>query len=183
MIISSEIIDQDEEIILKAKKSPDAFKPLYERYFKKIFQFVFNRIRDKEITADLVSQIFLKALNNINRFQYNGIPFSAWLYRIAINEVNLYYRKNKIRHITLDQSMIDGIREEAYGNDKERLFEILEKILPTLNNEELELLELRFFEKKNYNEIAYILNISESNARIKLWRILEKLRKEISNLE
>ena len=65
---------------------------LYDKHYKAIYLFIFHRIYDKEITADLTSQVFLKALINLKTFKYKNVPFKAWLMRIASNEVGQYYR-------------------------------------------------------------------------------------------
>lgn len=82
----------DEDVLIKRSQSdPEAFKPLYEKYFKKIYLFIFHRTGDKELAGDLSQQVFLKALKGISKFQLRGLPFSAWLYRIAINECTITF--------------------------------------------------------------------------------------------
>ncbi len=93
---NSDLHQEQEAIdIRRSQTDPEAFKPLYEKYFKKIFLFVLRRVNEKEIARDITQQIFLKALNSIRKFQLRGLPFSAWLFRIAINECNDYFRKTK----------------------------------------------------------------------------------------
>jgi RNA polymerase sigma-70 factor, ECF subfamily len=93
----SSILEQhkEQDDIKRSQTDPEAFKPLYEKYFKKIFLFVLRRVGEKEIARDITQQVFLKALNSIRKFQLRGLPFSAWLFRIAINECNDYFRKSK----------------------------------------------------------------------------------------
>ncbi len=96
----------NEDILVKRSQSDsEAFKPLYEKYFKKIFLFIFHRTGDKELTGDLTQQVFLKALKGISKFQLRGLPFSAWLYRIAINECNDFFRKSKRARVILDDTI------------------------------------------------------------------------------
>ena len=105
---------QDEEsVILKSQADPEAFKPLYEKYFRRIFLFIHHRIGEKALSADITSQVFLKALLNLNKFSFRGLPFSAWLFRIALNECNDFFRKNK-RHrlVTMEEGMVDHLYEE-----------------------------------------------------------------------
>src|SRR5579859_2865918 len=91
--MSEEEIRQEYEIIDSAKKNPSAFGPLYEKYFGRIFNFIYTQTDDEDLTADLCSQTFLIALGNVHRFEFRGVPVSAWFYKIAANEVNKYYRK------------------------------------------------------------------------------------------
>ena len=80
---NSRIGDEISQIEL-AKKNPHHFEILYNRYFESIFRFIYQRMDSKETTADITSQVFLKALVNIGKYTSQGFPFSAWLYRIAI---------------------------------------------------------------------------------------------------
>src|SRR4051812_22341421 len=85
-----------------AKADPDKFGLLYDRYFKNIFVFVFRRTDNEELSADLTQHVFMKAMMNIKKYEFKGVPFSAWLFRIASNEVNMYFRKtNKERVVSL----------------------------------------------------------------------------------
>jgi RNA polymerase sigma-70 factor (ECF subfamily) len=88
-------IRKEEQVIERSKKDPRAFGELYEKYFDRIFNYIYRQTDDEELAGDLCSQTFVNALNNINRYEFRGFPFSAWLYKIAGNEVNKHYRKNK----------------------------------------------------------------------------------------
>ena len=97
----------EEEAIRDAMKDPEAFRSLYEIYFKKILLFVLHRVNDKELSADITQQVFLNALSNISRYQFRGLPFSSWLYRIAVNQCNDFFRKNKkMRTVVLEDPHI-----------------------------------------------------------------------------
>jgi RNA polymerase sigma-70 factor (ECF subfamily) len=102
---------RDEELLIRnSQADPEAFRPLYEKYFKRIFLFVHHRVGDKAMTADLTSQVFLKALINIKKFSFRGLPFSAWLFRIALNECNDFFRKNKrYRLVTMEEGMVEHL--------------------------------------------------------------------------
>ncbi|NJM24972.1 MAG: hypothetical protein HC859_05145 [Bacteroidia bacterium] len=86
---------KEEDVIRASQRDPSAFRPLYEKYYRTLFRFILYRVADKEVTADLTSQVFLKALLHLDKFQLRGFPFSSWLYRIAINECNDFFRKTK----------------------------------------------------------------------------------------
>src|SRR6187397_754917 len=93
--MSEEEIKSEYEILQRSKKDPKAFGELYERHFDRIFNYIYRQTDDEDLTADLCSQTFMIALKNIDRYQFRGVPFSAWLYKIASNEVNKHYRKEK----------------------------------------------------------------------------------------
>ena len=101
-------IEEEEFLILRSQADPEAFRPLYEKYFKRIFLFVLHRVGDKVLAADITSQVFLKALTNIKKFEFRGLPFSAWLFRIALNECNDYFRKSsRYRIVTIEDENVD----------------------------------------------------------------------------
>lgn len=170
-------LDEEKMAVLNAQKDPRHFSVLYERYYKSIFIFVNKRVDDEALTAELTSDVFFKALKNIKKFEFRGVPFSAWLFRIAVNEVNQFFRKEKkrIRAVSLTGTHAEALFEEIdhRAQDREQL---LSRLLSKLNEEDLQLLELRFFEERPYKEIAYLLDISEGNAKVKTYRVIKKLR-------
>ena len=172
-------IEDEESIILKSQADPEAFRPLYEKYFKRIFLFVHHRVGEKALTADITSQVFLKSLVNINKFSFRGLPFSAWLFRIALNECNDFFRKNK-RHrlVTMEEGMVDHLYDELTAETRlEDLRQRLPEILQRLSVNELQIIELRFFEQRPFKEVADILGITETYAKVKVYRILDKMKK------
>lgn len=172
-------LKDEEELIRKSQADPEAFRPLYEKYFKRIFLFVHHRVGDKALTADITSQAFLKALLNISKFSFRGLPFSAWLFRIALNECNDFFRKNnRYRHVTMEEGMVDHLYEELTSETRlEDLRQQLPSILQKLSVNELQIIELRFFEQRPFKEVGDILGISETYAKVRVYRILEKMKK------
>lgn len=169
----------EESVILKSQADPEAFRPLYEKYFKRIFLFIHHRIGEKALSADITSQVFLKALVNLNKFSFRGLPFSAWLFRIALNECNDFFRKTKrYRLVTMEDEMIDHLYEELTAETRlEDLRQRLPLILEKLDVNELQIIELRFFEQRPFKEVADILGITETYAKVKVYRILDKMKK------
>jgi RNA polymerase sigma-70 factor, ECF subfamily len=171
---------QDEEqMILRSQTDPEAFRPLYEKYFKRIFLFVLHRVEDRSQAADLTSQAFLKALLHIKRFKFRGLPFSSWLFRIALNECNDYFRKtSRYRMVTIEDKAVAYLYEELTNHSREEdLRQQLPAILQKLTGEELQLIELRFFEQRPFKEVADIIGITETYAKVKVYRILQKMKK------
>ncbi|HEY6161942.1 MAG TPA: sigma-70 family RNA polymerase sigma factor [Bacteroidia bacterium] len=160
-----------------AKADPDKFAVLYDKYFRNIFVFVHRRTGDEELTADLTQHVFLKAMVNIKRYEYKGVPFSAWLFRIALNEINMYFRKsNKTRVVSLENESLAHIITEAKENDNEDNRKLLLGALSKLKEDEMMLVELRFFEGRPFAEIGVITGITENNAKVKMYRVLDKLK-------
>ncbi|MBL7856120.1 MAG: sigma-70 family RNA polymerase sigma factor [Cyclobacteriaceae bacterium] len=169
----------EEEVIRRAQTNPKDFRFLYEKYFKPIFLFVLHRVGDKDLAGDLTSQVFLKAMVNLAKYQFRGFPFSAWLYRIAVNECNDFFRRNKrARLVVLTDESVETLYEEMFGHDlTEELKVKLPVILQMLKPDELQLIELRFLEGKAFKEVSEILDISENYAKVRTYRILDKMRK------
>ena len=93
----------EEMQIRAAQEYPAKFSVLYDKYYKFLFLFIFKRTREEELTADITSQVFLKAMLHLKKYQFRGLPFSAWLFRIALNEIHSHYRKQKNhRTISID---------------------------------------------------------------------------------
>ncbi len=176
--MSEEEIRSEYATVDRAKKDPAAFGVLYEKYFDRIFKFIYTQTDDEALTADLCSQTFLLALSRVHKFEFRGVPVSAWFYKIASNEVHKHYRKIKAQKIySLEEVRIKELfwrEEEDYSEETlARLIELM-KEMPA---EMLEVLQLRFFEDKDFKEIAFILDISESGAKMRTYRALDHLRK------
>jgi RNA polymerase sigma-70 factor (ECF subfamily) len=169
----------EDEIILRAQKEPGAFQALYEKYFRQILLFVLRRVGDKSLAKDITQQVFYKALLNIGRFQLRGFPFSSWLYRIAINECNEYFRKSdRIRWVALEESHVEWLYEELTADSERDNWEKkLPAILGKLKPDDLLVIELRYFEGKSFQEIAEIMNWSVLNAKARTYRTLHKMKK------
>ena len=169
----------EEESIKRSATDPNAFRPLYEAYFKKIFLFILHRVGDNDLTADLTQQVFLNALSNVHRYQFRGLPFSSWLFRIAANQCNDFFRNTKkMRSVVLEESNVQLLYEDltadhSWDEWERRLPTVLEQLDP----EDIQLIELRYFEKRPFKEVSEILGLTESNAKVRTYRILEKMKK------
>lgn len=176
--ISQDEILREYETVKKAAKDPAEFQILYDRYFSAIFNFIFRRIDDEEITADLTSQTFLKALGNLKKYKYKGVPFSAWLYKIASNEVNRHYRVVKKKLVySFDEAEFENLIEQNREEEVEIDIEYIIRQMQSMCETDIEVLELRFFEEKSFAEVAFILGISEANAKMRTYRAVDKLKK------
>src|SRR4051812_31707085 len=171
-------------IIEEAKRDPERFAPLYDKYYKQIFNYVNTRLDSKDTAFDITGQVFLKALTNLQKYQFKGVPFASWLYRIAHNEVMQLYRSQKDkRAINADIGDLKFICEEHEAPFFEEYIPAIKKLIQELNHDDLQMVELRFFEKRPFKEIADILNITEVNAKVRMYRIIEKLKKSLSKIK
>jgi len=175
-------IEAEWTLVQKAQKDPALFAPLYTKYFKPIYLFLFRRISAEDLANDLTALVFSKALYNLHKYSYRGLPFSAWLYRIALNEIQAHYRQTKKERVVSFSSealsmLSQDIREEEETQLQEEREQALLLSLEDLSEEEMVYIELRFFEGRSYKEIADIQQVTENNAKVKTYRIIERLRK------
>jgi RNA polymerase sigma-70 factor, ECF subfamily len=180
---------QEKKIIEEAKKNPENFALLYDKYYKAIFGYILKRTADIEITQDITSQTFFKALRDLKKFKWQNVPFSAWLYRIATNEINSFYRnKKKFINIGLDKipdipslstpEKDVEIAEEELKKKKEfiKIHDSISKLNPIYQT----VITLRFFDKKKISEISQILGKSEGTIKSQIHRGLQELKKIIN---
>lgn len=175
---------REQEWVAAAQRDPQAFAPLYERYHKLIFLFILKRVGDRDRAGDLTSQVFLKAMLALSRYQDKGVPFKAWLYRIALNEVLMHYRSRKGR-IFMDVERADVVQLsteiEAAGeggavSDIDRLTRALSRLRPV----QCLLIELHWFDGLSYAEVGQVLGIAEAAAKMRTHRIVRLLRQYLS---
>lgn len=179
--MTEEEIAAEQQIIEASKKDVQAFGAIYDYYFEGIFEFIYRRTDDEELADDLCSQTFVKALEHLKKYEFRGLPFSAWLYRIATNEVNRHFnKKNRNRVFSLEEERVKELMETDDEGFSEEQITQLKTILNDLPTATMEILELRFFEGLGFKEIAFVLNIGESGAKMRLYRAVEKLREKFN---
>lgn len=161
-----------------AQENPRGFEPLYNKYYEQILRYIYQRIDDKETAYDIASQVFLKALNNIHKYEYRGVPFASWLYRIAKSELYQSFRDKKARRtVNVDTSTLGEMIDEMEEDTSEDNRQMLIKLIRNLKEDEVQMVELRFFEKRSFREIGEILDITENNAKVKSHRVVNKMKK------
>jgi RNA polymerase sigma-70 factor (ECF subfamily) len=175
------------ELLNRIRKNPEYFSELFKLYYRQIFGYIFRRTGNFDDTADIAADTFLKAFRHIHNFKYTGISVKVWLYRIATNEVNLYFRLKQKHNSIFELISIEdkNIFREYIAEDRREIESELErhdqflsvlKELKTLPLKYQEVIALRYFEGKNNKEIAEILNINGGTLKSLLSRGIEKLR-------
>lgn len=181
--LSREQIVAEEGEIEAARANPAKFAPLYNRYYARILGFIYQRVESKEDAYDITAQTFIAALENIGKYRSQGVPFSAWLFRIAANELNRFYRKSKVRQaISIDDTQVSDVLQELGEETTAETDSRLMKAVQQLDPEEIQLLEMRFFEKRPFKEVCDILGISETAAKARVYRLLERLKNIYTSL-
>ncbi|MCH2198828.1 MAG: sigma-70 family RNA polymerase sigma factor [Flavobacteriales bacterium] len=165
------------EMIVRAKRDPRAFGPLYQMHFDAIFGFIRLRVPDAPTAGDLTSQTFLKAMSHIRKFEIRGIAFRSWLFRIALNEVNGWWRKQKkVKELGISSDQLRSLVDETEEYLEDDRLERLIIQLNDLPEAHLALMELRFFEGRSFKELSEILGITENAAKMRVSRIVSTLR-------
>lgn len=174
------------ELVERAQnKDRDAFGSLFDLYYDKVLNYVFRRVLNTEYAKDITSNTFLKALKNLDQFEWRNGPFSfnGWIFKIATNEVNQYFRKQNRYKLTIDDpdfkelgdnNKIAEEIEKKIDNDKHLL--ILNKAIKQLKPIYQDILHLKYFEEMSYEEISQVLNKNESTIRVYSKRAKEELR-------
>jgi RNA polymerase sigma-70 factor (ECF subfamily) len=180
--------EQEKELIQLCRTDPAAFGQVFDLWYKPVFGYIMRRTAEYDLSKDIAAETFLKAFLKINTFQYRGISLSAWLFRIATNELNQYYRSSRYKPQSLQQLLENPQMEKLlHQQDDER--EVIEKELQAFNDYNLirtnllkldvkyqEVIALRYFEQKTNSEISDILDKNEGTVKSLLSRGLEKLR-------
>jgi RNA polymerase sigma-70 factor (ECF subfamily) len=180
---------QEAQLIEQCHADPSAFGQVFDVWYKPVFGYIMRRTGDYDLSKDIAAETFLKAFLKINNFQWRGISLSAWLYRIATNELNQYYRSSKYKPQSLQQLLENPQMERLLHYEAADEREILENEFKAHNDYNLirtnllkldikyqEVIALRYFEQKTNSEIGVILNKNEGTVKSLLSRGLEKLR-------
>ena len=164
----------ERELVLRAKKDISAFDQIYEMNFQKIFRFVMTRVNNRDIAEEIVSNVFYKAMSKLHMFRWKSIPFSAWLYRIAANEISNYFRRQKRGGKIADRVMVE-MEVEAPPEEEPISYEFIHAYIKQLPEKDQDIVVLRYFEKLSFAEIAEITGKKENTLRVNLHRALKKL--------
>ena len=179
--------EEEIKLVEKAKFDSEAFGELYEYYFPRVYAFVAAKLNSKENAEDVVSNIFIKIVENISGYEDRGLPFGAWVFRVARNCLYDYYiSHNKGKTIDIEEAHGVSLPEEEHSPAKKaEYYELSEKvkdILEKLPEREASIVQLKFFSGLNNREIASALSLTESNVGIILFRILKRIKPDLMEL-
>jgi len=182
-------LSEEKELVRQAQKAPDAFTKLYDQYYPKIFGYILRRTANLEAAQDLTSETFFNALNKLWQFRWRNVSFSSWLYKIAANEINQYFRRAEYKKsISLEELQEQGFEPVSSNDPESELIEAQEELrqhreflevqnkIVRLPAKYQEVIALRFFEQKQIREISEILGKKEGTVKSLLHRAVEKLR-------
>lgn len=173
-------------LVRSAQGDREAFGVLYERYVGRIYNYIFYRTGNPHDAEDLTARVFHRAMRHVGNYQERGVPFSAWLYRIAHNLVANWHRDNSRRpEIPLD----DGLWVQPHGEhpegsliqteERERLLKVIRKLPP----DRQQLLILKFVEHMSNAEVGEIMGRTEGAVKSLYHRTLLALRDDLQHIE
>ncbi len=172
-------------LIARAKVDPEAFGLLYQKYVRRIYNYVYQFTRNREDAEDLTSRTFFQALRGISVYSDRGLPFQAWLFRIAHNLVVNWYR-DQSRHPVIGLDHVEDEMRSEDGNPQSDLAQSEERkklmqIISGLSEDRKTLLILKFVEKMSNAEIARVLGRSEGAIKVLYHRTLLSLREKVDS--
>jgi RNA polymerase sigma-70 factor (ECF subfamily) len=178
-------VKDEQRLIQKAKYDRQAFGDLYERYLGKIYTYLYYRTGNNADAEDLTSKVFQKAFIHLPGYENQGLPFSAWLYRIAHNIVANWYRDQGRRKVVgLDEAM-NRSAEEDPGKSAEKAaeHEALLRLIRSLPDEKQQVIILKFAEGYSNAQIGQILGRTEGAVKSLYHRTLLMLREKWEQAE
>jgi RNA polymerase sigma-70 factor (ECF subfamily) len=172
----------DSDLVEIAKQDKVAFGEIYERYLEKIYNYIYYRTGNQQDAEDLTAKVFYRALSHIDNYVDKGVPFQAWLYRIAHNLVANFHRdKGRRKIIPLYDYIAHTLRSEAPDRQAEasEQEELLMDSIRRLPADRQQLLILKFIEQKSNQEIGDIMGRTEGAIKSLYHRTLLSLRDEL----
>jgi RNA polymerase sigma-70 factor, ECF subfamily len=173
---------EERDLVKKAKRGErESFGILYDKHFDAIYRFILLKTGNKTDAEDISHQVFLSAWQKINKYEFQGFPFSSWLYKIASNAVIDHWRTSK-PNVSIDLVSENYLSElpELHNNlDQKFELKLVKNAIPRLEPDQQSVIIMRFVDELSTKEIANILDKSEGAVRVIQHRALKQLRKLI----
>jgi RNA polymerase sigma factor (sigma-70 family) len=174
-----------DEAIMEAVKNGDLQQAslLFERYHKRIFNFLARMTMDRDLAEDLTQNVFLRLIKYKGSYK-EGLKFQSWIYQMARNVFSDHYQanKNKYSNFVDVEKMGDQIQDTG-NEDQEHRELLLKKSLALLQNDQRELLVLTRFQQLKYEEVAALMDTTVANIKVRVHRAISKLREHYFELE
>jgi RNA polymerase sigma-70 factor (ECF subfamily) len=177
---------EDGVLVRRAKEEREAFDALYAKYLRKVYTYIYYRVGNLEDAEDITESVFLHALIHLDRYEDRGIPFSAWLLRIAHNLVANWHRSSSRRKVVgLDhaETLHDTSPTPEEAMEREESVSELKRVLETLPEERQQALILRYAEGMRHKEIGEVMGKSAGAIKVLVHRSLISLHRGLSEKE
>ena len=175
-----------DETIMEAVKRGELQQAtlLFERYNKRIFNFLARMTMDRELAEDLTQNLFLRIIKYRNSYR-EGNKFQSWIYQVARNVFSDHYQahKNKFSNFVDVEKISDHMADRAEHEEQDEKEKILQRSLARLSEEQRELLVLTRFQQMKYEEVAQIMDTTVANIKVKVHRAIIKLREVYFEME
>jgi RNA polymerase sigma factor (sigma-70 family) len=172
--------DEELDLIAQIPENSEAFRKLYQHYFPRVYAYTAYRVGRKQDAEDITAEIFLRVLKSVKNFEHRGEgSFAAWLFRIAYNQCQQFYRVEQRKStVPLDElpeiASHEMLPDEAFARKEQ--FSRLQAVLSSLSARRQEIIMLRFFGELRNQEIALVLGLDERTVASHLSRGLEDLQ-------
>ena len=174
-----EILDEDQMLVSASRQDTEAAGKLYDKYYSEILGYIYHCTFDSTVAEDLTSNVFLAVFRHLGRYKWRQVPFRAWLYRIATNEVRMHWRRQKrIKIVSLQPDADIHATGQSAGDSLEvaEEYRLLHKALLELRIKYRTVIILRYFENKAIMEICEITGRKEGTVKSQLHRGLARLQ-------
>ena len=168
--------EADERLLVEAaQQDPARFADLYEINFERVYAYIVKRVHDRAETEDLTAEVFHHALANLKSFEWRGIPFAAWLFRIAANLISDRWQRSG-REITTDPEVMESVKASPAEIEEVEWRATLFRLVDSLPSEQRRVVVLRFAEQKSIKEVAQEIRKTEGAVKQLQFRALSTLR-------
>lgn len=181
-MLNARQLDAERRLIEASQRQPRRFAKLYERYFDRVYAFALTRTRDRSAAEDVTSETFRQALENLPRFEWRGVPFSAWLFRIAANAAADYFKRSA------REAVVNDLPEATDESWESRLIEVetrarLFELVQRLPKDQRKVLTMRFGQEQSIKGVAAAMGRSEGAVKLLQHRAMETLRSWAGDLK
>ncbi len=166
----------DRPLIEAAQRDPARFAELYENNFERVYAYVIRRVGDRAETEDVTAEVFHHALANLKNYEWRGIPFAAWLFRIAANLISDRWQKRQHEQSIDEPEQIESIQAGSAEFEEVERKATLFRLVDTLPGEQQRVIVLRFVEQKSIKEVAQAIRKTEGAVKQLQFRALTALR-------
>lgn len=169
----------DAAVVDRARRDPQAFGLLYDRYVQTVYRFAYSRLQNVAAAEDVTAEVFTKALRGLGGYREQGRPFSCWLYQIARNAITDYYRHEPLTRALSDvwPDGRDAIEAGAIQRDELRQ---LWRLIDRLPTQQRTAMILRFRDDRSLAEVGEIMGKSEGAAKLLIFRAVQRIRAEVA---
>jgi RNA polymerase sigma-70 factor (ECF subfamily) len=171
------LVHEEHDLIRRAQDyDPAAFGEIYERYYSGVYKYIYYRVGEQTLAEDLTMEVFVKAMERIDGYTFRGVPFSAWLYRIASNLVIDHFRRQPAQAaLSLEEKLVSTVESPIQLLDQEFSHQALRQALAELTDDQQQVIILKFVDGMSNLEVAQILGKTEGAVKSLQHRALASL--------